>query len=462
MLCSVSSEFDKLNLGDKRLTARAAMLASAISENPETSINAACGSFSASKAAYRFFENERISSEQLLQQHVSNTCERITSTASPILVIQDTTDLIYTKHPSTEGLGSICQNNGFKEGVKGIRLHSSLAVTTAGVPLGILKQTFFTYEEVREARGQKEKNDNFINKKFSIDKKVSYRWLDHYRSTNEMLPNLEVVHVADREGDIYEFLQILIGTPTKFVIRSSMNRRTHEGPKSQDYESIDQKLSIASRIGQIKVKKDNEEIACDVKSVNILFKPPQRQKTAQYFSLSPLAINVVEVKGKSGKTEIHWKLLTNLSCLNMADVMAVIEIYKTRWCIESFHRILKSGFGIEKARLNQRSKIEKLATMLSIISWHIFWLYTLSRECPNLSIKKIFDSETIRVLLLSAKKLEPKYRRCRTIKDGVLIIARLGGYLGRKSDGPPGMITIWRGWRTLQERLMFMESMPYG
>ncbi len=268
MLCSVSSEFDKLDLGDKRLTARAAMLASSISENPETSINAACGSFSANKTAYRFFENERIYSEQLLQQHVSNTCERITSTGSPILVIQDTADLIYTRYPSTEGLGSICQNSGFKDSVKGIQLHTSLAVTSSGVPLGILKQTFFTYEDVKEARGQTEQNDRYINKKFSIDKKVSYRWRDHCRSTCEMISNLEVIHVAEREGDIYEFLQMLTEIPTKFVIRSSFNRRTHEGPRHQDCETIDQKLSIAPRIGQITVKNDNEEFIFPLSEVS--------------------------------------------------------------------------------------------------------------------------------------------------------------------------------------------------
>ena len=116
--------------------------------------------------------------------------------------------------------------------------------------------------------------------------------------------------------------------------------------------------------------------------------------------MNNISINIIEVKETKAKNEdyLHWRLLTNLECNDFDKIIDIIDIYKARWNIECFHRILKSGFGIEKARLNSREKIEKLATILSIISWHIFWLYMFSRESPDLCASIIYTSEEIKIL----------------------------------------------------------------
>lgn len=147
---------------------------------------------------------------------------------------------------------------------------------------------------------------------------------------------------------------------------------------------------------------------------------------------------------------------------SLENALDVINIYKMRWSIECFHRILKSGFNLEKSRLNCRNKIEKFATIISVVSWHLFWIYMLSRDNPSLPVNELFSREEIKILKISGKNLKIKMHKNLDLHTVVLIIARLGGYLGRKHDGPPGMEVIWRGWKKLYERIEFMEQLTYG
>ena len=187
----LSDELRNCDFGDKRLTQRVMSLADTISENPECSINAACGSFAASKAAYRFFQNAKVNPKAILNGHSVSAYSRIAACAGRILIVQDTTDLIYTQFPSVQGLGQRLQaREGFKGGVNGILLHSSLALSAEGVPLGLLKQTFFTYDQIKENRGQDEVNVRGLNKKIPIDQKASFRWIDHLTETNETLSSM--------------------------------------------------------------------------------------------------------------------------------------------------------------------------------------------------------------------------------------------------------------------------------
>jgi hypothetical protein len=466
MLKSVADELRNCNFGDKRLTKRAMSLGDSVSQNPEYSINAACGSFSASKAAYRFFQNKKVNPTSILSGHLQETLIRSAAIASKILVIQDTTDLIYTKYPSIQGLGHRLKSNAsFSDSVKGILLHSSLAVTFEGVPLGILKQTFFTYDEMREKRQQDSVNIRGINKKLPIDKKASFRWVDHFIETNKSLKSIEseIIHVADREGDVYEFLQAVNDEKSHLVIRSNANRRTHEGPAFHDASTIEKKLKDSPILGKTEVSVDGKPVSCIVKSVTTLLKPPARSGEAKCMILQPLSIGVVEVKEEGNSSDpIHWRLLTTLSIKNFDEVVNVISIYKQRWSIECFHRILKSGFGVEEARLGTRQRLENLASLLSVVSWHIFWLFQFGRKIPDLAAKEIFDPLAIQVLQTSAKKLKITPGSNLNIGEALLIVARLGGFLGRKGDGLPGMISIWRGWRCLHERIEFMEALTCG
>lgn len=463
----VSTEFEKCEFGDSRLTQRIMKLADTIRNNPQTSINAACGSFDQSKAAYRLFENEKVTIDKIIEPHIEQTLKRTQNIKNYIILVQDTTT-ITCEYPSTKDMGVRVKNKGFKEGIKGVELHSSFALSPDGVPLGVLKQTFFTYDEIRKNRGQEESNIVDVNKVYSIEEKASKRWIEHLKTTNS-LGEKQFIHVADRECDIYEFLQSAHDINAKYVIRSSSNRIIYEGKSRKKSQTIEDKLSKLAPLGNITIEIKNshgvrENHICEIKNLSTCLFAPYRKPTARGESLENIPVNIVEAKeiNPTSDKRLHWKILTNLTLENFEDVLKIINIYKMRWSIECFHRILKSGFNLEKSRLNCRDKVEKLATILSVVSWHLFWIYMFSRDNPTSQADDIFSKEEIKILKISAKKLKIKTQKKIDIYTAVLIIARLGGYLGRKHDGPPGMEVIWRGWKKLYERIEFMEELTYG
>jgi hypothetical protein len=248
MYSSVADEFNGCNFLDKRLSERVMKIAVSIRENPQSSINMACGSFGQSKAAYRFFENDKVTPEKILSPHVTNTLARAKTYNEPVIIVQDTTSLIYP-YESVKELGNKIRSKGYKESVKGIELHTSLAVSLTGTPLGVLKQTYFTYDEVKEKREQKGTNIAEIHKTFPIEKKASYRWIDHFRTTENELKKegIESIHVGDRESDIYEFLHIAQELKSKFVIRSSSNRKILEEKRQKDTSKLEDVLGAVQQ-----------------------------------------------------------------------------------------------------------------------------------------------------------------------------------------------------------------------
>ena len=465
MTCCIGDELSGCDFGDTRLTARLIKVAAAISDHPETSINAACGSFADSKGAYRLLQNDKVRPEKILRSHQTNCWERAVKDGRPILAIQDTTDLIYTKFPSIKGLGErLRATKNFENGVTGLMLHSTLAVSLDGVPLGLMKQTYFTFDEIRAKRNQVDKNQQGSNKNIPITEKASHRWLEHLQSVQELAVEkcVPVIHVADRECDIYEFLQIATNSASNFVVRSSSNRLTQGKGRETDTPTLGALVQSAPVMSNIIFTIEGENIECEVKRVTTVLRPPQRSVAAKNADLNPIQVSVVDVRQTNcDKDPIHWRLLTNLTCNGIDDCLKVVKIYGHRWAIECFHRILKSGFHVEEARLANRQRIENFATLLSIIAWHIFWLYKFGRSAPGTFAASIIDKDGIKVLTISAKKLKIKVSSKMTLGEALLIIARMGGFLGRKGDGNPGMQSIWKGWRCLAERMDFLDAMTY-
>jgi hypothetical protein len=329
MLGSLAAEFGSCDLPDQRLTKRLIGLMETISENPELSINAACGSFAASKAAYRFLQNPKVTPKSIMVSHQLKTKERCSAKAARILVVQDTTDLIYTQFPSIQDLGiKMRSKEGFDNDVRGVMLHTSFAVSAEGVPLGILKQTTFTHDQVKARRGQSATFVRGINKTIPIEQKASNRWIEHLKETNEICSEFKsrVIHVADRECDIYEFLQVAVHENSQFVVRSNTNRRTHEG-RVIDSSTIDDKLSAASSLGSIVIRKDSKDRICHVRFITTRLRPPQRSPEAKSMSLEPLPVGVVEVREiDDNEDPIHWRLLTDIPVKTFEDACEIVGI----------------------------------------------------------------------------------------------------------------------------------------
>lgn len=466
---SIASELSGVDLGDRRLNKRLVKIGEALSRNPEESICSAIGSFHDCKAAYRFFANKKVSPDLISSSHVTCSMERASQSDESLLVLHDTTDLIYSKFKATKGLSSLMTKPGMSRGLQGMMLHNSFLLEESGTPLGIIKQSYFNHEDYRKERGQIEKNIQGANKLYPIEKKASWRWIKHLIDTEDNCRSLkkQVIHVADREGDIYEFLQTSQTIAADYVIRAKGERRVHLGLKSsRDTTTITHSFSGVKELGQMVIEVlggngQRIEHHMSVKAMEVVLHPPQRRADSDRIGkLVPISVGVVEARSTTDNN-LSWRLLTNLDCLNFENAIRLVNIYKTRWTIESYHRVLKSGFKIESARLASRSRLENFCTLVSILAWRVMWLYLASRKTSKIPCTRILSNQELRVIAIS-KHCKNKNIMLMEAHEAVLVIAKLGGFLNRNSDGPPGMTAIWKGWKALYERIEFLEELTYG
>jgi hypothetical protein len=204
-------EFHGLDLGDERLNRRLLTMAEAFGAQPGAPINQASADWQATKAAYAFFANPKAQPTDILLLHQQRTLERMA--AYPlILAVQDTSFLNYTHHQATSGLGPI------GGGQRGLVMHSTLAFTPHGLPLGLLDQQFWARADVAGSRRRARERP--------IAEKESYKWLSALRETVTMTPSeITLVTIADREADIFEFLAEAADLDAEYVIRAAQDRR---------------------------------------------------------------------------------------------------------------------------------------------------------------------------------------------------------------------------------------------
>jgi len=208
-------EFAQVKLKDDRLNQRCPKVAAALGQQPTASINQACEDWAASKAAYRFFDNPKVAPDELLAPHSQRTVERMQG-HEVVLALQDTTFFNFTHHPETQGLGEIGTKG---QNQRGFGLHSTLAVTPSGQPLGVLTQAF-----VERPLGEPAHTPSALRKQ-PIEDKESYRWLQAFEKTIELTPaGVQVVTVCDREADIYEMFVMAADRQASLLVRADADR----------------------------------------------------------------------------------------------------------------------------------------------------------------------------------------------------------------------------------------------
>jgi hypothetical protein len=174
---------------------------------------------------------------------------------------------------------------------------------------------------------------------------------------------------------------------------------------------------------------------------------PPIGKQKQYPDLIVTVIHAEERDAPLDRDPIHWKLMTNLSVSSLDEAAEKLKWYSLRWKIETFHKILKSGCKAEESRLRTAQRLANLIAVFCILSWRIFWMTMLTRAVPNGSPLIVFTQPEIKLLdrLVADRRSEPK----KNLRRYLIKLARLGGYLARSSDPPPGNKVIWRGWSKL-------------
>lgn len=452
-----AAEFLHVNFGDQRLKDRLVKISDCFSELPESSINQSCEAWSQAKAAYRFFSNEKVEVSKMLASHVNNTVERAKSHQT-ILAVQDSSFLVYRNHRKTTGLGNIAKkkkSRSCETDSEGLVMHSSLALTTDGLPIGLLSQKIF-------ARHSKDSTEKRRKHEIPVEEKESYRWIESLKESKQAIGEIELVTICDREADFYDFFKYSQDLGSPVLVRANINRVINKSSRYSEAtgEKLETFLENLNSSGSFKIiipssiDKKSREASLTLKFGKFKLNSGRDNFRYRHGKLPLIEMTVIyvsEQKPPEGEASIDWILFTNLSVENFNQALEKVNWYCLRWRIEMFHKVLKSGFKIEYCRLATAERLKKYLTLMSIVAWRIFTVTLMQRTSPDLPCDSVLSEDEWMVLYLKTngqKKLPMKPPK---ISQALRWIAQLGGYLARNGDGFPGTIVMWRGWKRLTD-----------
>ncbi|RDH41307.1 IS4 family transposase [Zooshikella ganghwensis] len=436
---------------DQRLTTRFKSIVACLSEKSGKSIPEICEEWASTKAFYRFLSNERVEASEILAGHFEQTMSRVKSIKGPCLVLHDTTEFIYNrKKPLSNNSSPLSSTNkqydvGFGKDYKtgSILLQASLAITLEGLPLGLTSTKFWTRKGSDPDKELKKKNSPTC---MPAEAKESIKWQESLNTTHKLLGchASKVIHVSDRESDIYDYMCNCHELNAYFIVRSSVNRLTEESTLVDEVALT--KRAFKHMINYQDANGNNIEATLNIKIKQLKIKASRNNKQSCYPELPITVVSAVEVDRPVDREPIKWTFLTNLPVSNKEESLSVIDWYKQRWKIEVYFKVLKCGLKVEESKLRTAERLTRLIAICCILAWRIHWLTMLNREDRRLAPKLAFDNVERLILENYIKKKKPE-----TLQDYILRLAKLGGYLARSNDPPPGNTVIWRGLNRLYE-----------
>jgi hypothetical protein len=439
----VEEEFAGADLGDRRLDKRLIAIARHFWTQPQSNIPQACKKRAAMKATYRFFEHESVTMEKLLQPHYQATTARIRMNPSVVLAVQDTTELNYATHPKTEGLGPVGTS---KNGAVGLFVHDTLAITPEGVPLGLINVQCW-------ARNPDEFGKRELRHNLPIEEKESNKWLVSYEASSNVqrkCPAIMVISVGDRESDVYELFVKARDTHygAHVLVRARQKRMLVEGHEDL-WKTVRQ--NSPETITEVLIPRANDRPArnatLEVRFMKAQLSPPKDKKKLGNVTL--WAVTAQEINTAEGIDPVEWLLLTTKVVNNAADALEAVGWYSRRWGIEVYHRTLKSGCKIERRQLGSAEKLEACLAIDMVIAWRIYYLTKVGRETPDVPCTIFFEDYEWKALVTHVNQTSTLPEKPPTLREAVRMIASLGGFIGRKSDGEPGTQTTWLGIQCL-------------
>jgi len=435
MLTVAVKDFPHLDLGDIRRNERFVTMVNNIINKPGSSIPVQAKNWYETKAAYNFFKNQEVTKESLQQIIIAHGCSELKD-LDRVLIVHDMTSISYYDLQA-EGLGYLDNKKGH-----GIMCYNSLAVSLEGLPLSLIYQQTWRRSESELGKAARRKTRDFEDKE-------SYKWYEGITEVNKVVSKVGKIHIADRAADVYELFFSAYGQDTDLLIRACHNRKLSDG--SHLWDHIAQKPSqgvVALEILDEKGQK-RRPIEAEVRFEKVEILRPARSKD-KYESVELTAIEVRQIGKISDQQEgICWTLLTSLEVSSLAEVLKYIKWYTYRWLIERFHYVLKGGTKIEELQLKQADSLEKAVAVYSLAAFKIMQLVYQSREYPDVSCEIILTRSQWIALYVLINENNNIPKQPPSLSQAVKWIGRLGGHLGRKSDGPPGLKTVWRGYQTL-------------
>lgn len=449
-------ELGTSRLFDERLKNRLYLLADAFYNKPMASIPEACGTRGQTIAAYRFFKNKKVTMDVVLTPHTEATIERIKE-HRVVLAPQDTTTLDYNRR-ITEGMGPI---NTVKDKTVGLLLHDTLAFSEEGTPLGVLDAQCW-------ARDPNEKGKKYTRGQRSIEEKESIKWLRSYRkvaAVQTLCPDTMLVSMGDREADIYELFQLATENPTgpKLLVRLDRHRwrkiqqdslkGSDERDETTSFEFLWDVVTALPPAGSmaLHIPHSGSRRARDTR-VEIRFSAVTVQPPNRLSSSSPIeawAVSVQEDSSMAIGKPLEWMLLTTVPTTTFTEAVKRVTWYSGRWGIEVYHRTLKSGCRIKDRQLGTADRLKSCLGIDMVVAWRIYHLTMLGRETPDVPCTYFFKDVEWKALHCYVHKTPHAPPEPPRLMEAIKMVATIGGYMGRKSDGFPGTQTMWKGIQRL-------------
>lgn len=422
-------------LPDERLDQRFASILGTFASHPLDSIPQACGDWASTKATYRFLENQRVIDTDLLRGITRHTAQQAVKLPE-LLVVQDSSSLNFTRLHSIPELGPI-DSGGL---ARGLLFHTSLALDTTGKVLGLLDLQCWTRPQPDQPKPEE---------------KESTKWLHGIENSRQALGEVapggvlpRLIHIMDREGDCFDVMMAVVDAGDSAVIRCVQNRRV-EGLQGKAHEDV----RAQPLLGEISIDvprsqgKAARRAALEVRSVAARL-TPDLEKYPHGWEMTWNLVEVWERYPPPGEEAVHWLLWTLEPAETLEQALAVVAKYTCRWPVEEFHLTFKSGCRIEQLQLESWDVLMKAVVIYAAVAARVVQLRDWARREPEISARQLLSEEECEVL---RGRCDPKgkVKGELTLGKAVLWIGRLGGHLNRKSDGMPGVRTLWRGFGAL-------------
>lgn len=446
--------FGEVRLRDKRRTERAVKLAEALAREPSGSLPKQLEARKEVQATYRFLQSGQVSYEALMRPHVEQTraqCEQLPI----VLLVQDTTDLDYQAHPKTSGLGPI--GNGTHQG---FLLQTVLAVEpSSGELLGIAHQEPF----VRQPAPKGERKSARLGRE-----RESQVWERAVHAIGTPPEGVRWVPVGDRYSDIYTLFLACREQHTDFVIRAAQDRcvderveepapplkrrrrKAADPPQAHLFETVRNWPAADERELEVPAEHDRKARTAHLRlsyGPLRLLAPDKREDELPSFDL--WVVRVWEINAPEGVEPLEWVLLTSVPVQSVAQAWERVAWYRRRWSVEDYHQALKTGCRMEARQVQSYEGLRRLLGLMAPTALRLVQLRTLARQQPDRPAQEVLPSQVVQLVALKTMGEAAGM----TIEQCVKRIAQLGGYQGRRSDGPPGWKTLWHGWLKIQALL---------
>jgi hypothetical protein len=436
--------FGKCNLGDQRRTTRLIKLAEQAAARPDGSTPQQTESWGDCKAAYRLFDQDDVTFDEIVRPH----CEQTRAGCRPgdvKLIINDTTEIDYGPKRRATGLGPTGNGSG-----RGFFLHSALMVDAAdGRVEGLAGQLLFYRKLKSKRRGAK-------NTRRRAGDRESVVWGNLVDQVGPAPPEVKWVHVDDRGADDFEVFCRIRAQENSCVIRAARLNRwvlTTDGRRVQ-LNSLLQELTCQRTLElDVPAREQTERRTATLElRFTELCMPLPRVLTPwlrQHLPMKPLRLWVVELRETQPPKDVsplRWVLYTMEPVTTIPEAQTIIGWYERRPTIEDYHKALKTGCRVERRYYESSDRLERVTGLLSVVAVRLMQLKTAARETPDRPASEVAPAQWVTLVQVARKKtVNPNM----TLREFIRAIAGLGGHLGRKCDGEPGWITIWRGFEKL-------------